>query len=188
MFNFTIPADGSSVAADDFADAAKASLAVLEVAEDEKAQAKGAADAAIALVKAGHAGAAHVYAVIGGQASNGALLSVGVYERPAPVAAAPVVAAPAAPATSPYYTGAKPDEILREAANTGESVEDVSKRLGVVPANEAGAATKAGAAAAAKRPAAKAPAKPAAKKGSAPAKPKAGASDPYEATNAEQAK
>ena len=105
-----------------------------DLGEADLAQAKGAIEAAVALVKGGHAGSEHVYATIGG--FNGAIgtpasgLSVGVYHKPAPVVAAAPTVIPELPRVSPYDTGPKPEEIAREAAATGKPIEQVAKELG----------------------------------------------------------
>ena len=139
MFNFTIPADGSSVPAADFAAHAKAVLESLEdkFVGDEKAVARTAVDAATAIIKAGHLGAAHVYAVIGGHKQTAStpgledLVAVSVYARPAPAKPVPVLeAAPAPPVRTPYETGPTQGEIAREAANTGTTPEQAAAALG----------------------------------------------------------
>ncbi len=130
MINLQIPVDGTSVAVGDFAAAAKVALDAIPavVSDAEKAQAKDAIAAAAMLVKAGHVGSGNVFVTIGGigqseQLAPGvgaAIVSITVSQRPAaakPIAALPAIA-PTAP-VSPYDTGAKPEEVAREAANRG---------------------------------------------------------------------
>lgn len=62
--SFTIPADGSSVAAKGFPNAASAALASLTANDQEQAMATAAAAAAITLVEDGHAGSENVWAAI----------------------------------------------------------------------------------------------------------------------------
>lgn len=161
MFTIQIPADGSSVPVADFSKAADESLASYKEsllvsvptqpalrpydAKSAKPEEKGALEpvdaqiragfaAAKALVSAGAAGKANVYAVIGGHTEDtpgqGTAVSVGVYARPGPVT--PIVPAviPELPRVSPYETGPKPEEIAREAAATGKPLEQVAKELG----------------------------------------------------------
>jgi hypothetical protein len=135
VFNFTIPADGSSVSVDDFAAAAKETLASISLADEEKDQAKAAVDAAISLVKAGHVGSDKVYVAIGLHANpshtQDSIVSIGVYQRPAPPKPAAVVEEAEKPNWRiASYTGPLPEEIVREALATGESVKAVAERLG----------------------------------------------------------
>lgn len=138
MFNFTIPSDGSSVSAGDFAKAAEEAAAKFreahkDIADDgEYAQVEAAISAAKVLVK----GAAdNVYVTIGGFSNAPGAekhgVSIGVYHRPAPVAIASPAEVVAQPAPySPYSTGPKPEEIAREATATGKPIEQVAKELG----------------------------------------------------------
>jgi hypothetical protein len=147
VFTFQIPSDGSSVPTADFAKVADEAAAKYRETHQEAendveyGQLEAAVSAAKVLVKAGHVGEDNVYVVIGGNYGSalGAAersLSIGVHSRPAPVvrAPAPTVAVLPTP-VSPYYTGAKPDEIARESAATGDSIEATATKLGApVPA------------------------------------------------------
>jgi len=127
-FNFQVPANGASVAVADFKKAVDEVLEALHLVPEDAAKAKQAAAAAAALVQAGHAGDANVYATIG--VADG-ITSVGVHARPAPAKPAPVVATIPGPARkSPYDTGPSQEEIEREAAATGKPVTQVAQELG----------------------------------------------------------
>lgn len=112
-FQLTIPANGSSVPVRDFTAVAERTYdawlegAGKEATEEQKDQLRAAIDAADTLVAAGHIGSDNVYVVLGGNATDGhkaptpgvleSLVSIGVYQRPAPVA----VEAPDGEATPP---------------------------------------------------------------------------------------
>lgn len=173
MFTFQIPSDGSSVPTADFAKVADEAVATFSGDDAEHAQIEAAVSAAKVLVKAGHVGEDNVYVIIGGV--GGTDLSLGVHHRAAPVVRAPAPAVAVLPApVSPYYTGAKPDEIQRESAATGDSLEATAAKLGApVPAVVASAEP---------AKAAKSAAKQAAKPGAITTKPvKLAVVDPYDA-------
>lgn len=142
MATLQIPYTGGSVDPSEFDQAAKDALDALPdtLTDEDRKMARSGIAAAKALLKEGHFGDDHVYAVvswapgIGGstqQAATDTAMSVGVYHRPRPAQPART-AAPAIPQVLPsaYDTGPKPDEIAREAANTGRDVEEVAKELG----------------------------------------------------------
>lgn len=146
MFTLQIPANGGSVPIDEFDKATKDALEVLDASypnltDDERAMAKNGAAAAKALLKDGHFGDEHVYAVVSANPGSAgstfaapvsSAMSVGVYHRPAPAKAAPVPAL-VVPQTipSPYDTGPKPEEIAREAGAQGrDDLLEVGRELG----------------------------------------------------------
>lgn len=142
MFTLQVPFTGGSVDPSEFDAAAKDALETLpdNISDEERKMARSGIAAAKALIKEGHFGDDHVYAVISAnpgitgstqQAATDTAMSVGVYHRPRPAQPARV-AQPAIPQAIPsaYDTGPKPDEIAREAAATGRDVVEVAKELG----------------------------------------------------------
>src|ERR1700693_2828691 len=107
MFQFTIPADGSSVPAADFAEAAKAAFANISgpLTDEEWGQVKAAIDASVVLVKGGHAGSESILAVCGGignpghviAPTGGSIISIDILQRPTPAQPVPVLESPSAP-------------------------------------------------------------------------------------------
>src|SRR5438105_3355725 len=114
-WQFQVPADGSSIAVEDFAKSAdELSKDVLaDESDDAKAQLEAALKAAKTLVKADLVGGPHVYVSISGHAdkasgaSPGAApsaLVIGIYQRQSPAAASAALGPP--PVVAEPVTGA----------------------------------------------------------------------------------